>query len=103
MAHSKAANTANLKPFKKGADPKRNTGGNKNKEAQAFSILFRNALAKKMSPDELAELLVANAKKNKPWAIEEILDRLIGKVTQPISGDVNTVFRVIYDPEAKDK
>ena len=83
MASSKAALSAPGKPFKKGDDPRRNKG-NKNAGAQAFAIKFRNALAEKISPDEVADILIAEVKKKRPWAIQEYLDRLMGKSAQPI-------------------
>ena len=83
MNHRATVKTENLKPFKKGYDPRRGKGG-KNAEAQAFAVRFRNALAEKISAGEMAELLIAEAKRKRPWAIQEILDRLMGKSTQPI-------------------
>ena len=105
MTHNKAVNTENLKPFKKGDDPRRDKGGNKNKEAQAFSILFRNALAKKMKPEELADIIITEAKRRRPWAIDIILERLMGKVAQPISGDLSLTYLVSekFLPNGKDK
>jgi len=67
--------------FKKGHDPRRNKG-NKNNAAQEFSIKFRNALANKISPEKVADLLIVQMKKGKPWAIQEYLDRMMGKSTQ---------------------
>lgn len=89
MTNSKAVKTKRKAvkhsgQFKKGDDPRRNKG-NKNAKAQAFAIEFRNALANKISPEKVADLLVAQMKKNKPWAIQEYLDRMMGKSTQPIN------------------
>ena len=89
MSHSSGVKTKNLKPFKKGADSRRNPTGALSKEAAAFSMKFRNALAKKGNPDELAEILWKHAKNGRPWAIDVILERLMGKVTQPISGEID--------------
>jgi len=69
--------------FKKGHDPRRNKG-NKNNAAQEFSIKFRNALANKISPEKVADLLIVQMKKGKPWAIQEYLDRMMGKSTQTL-------------------
>lgn len=83
--------------FKKGKDSRRNMGGNKNVEAQSFAIEFRNALANKLSPEDVADILIAEVQKKKPWAIQEFLDRLMGKSTQPIehSGEVGVpIFRM---------
>ena len=102
MTHRRAVNTANLKPFKKGADPRRNSG-NKNAEAQSFSIKFRNALAKKLSAEKVAEILIEEVKRKKPWAIQEFLDRLTGKSTQPLehSGEINHAIFMMPRPKKK--
>ena len=89
MSHNSGVKTENLKPFQKGKDSRRNPTGALCKEAAAFSMKFRNALAKKGNPDELAEILWKYAKQGRPWAIDIILERLMGKVTQPISGAVD--------------
>ena len=77
----------NLKPFKKGADPRRSTTGGICKERSDWGRLFLNALAKKLPPDEVADILIEQVKRGRPWAIEVYLDRVMGKVVQPISGD----------------
>jgi len=102
MNHRKAVNTENLKPFKKGADSRRNKG-NKNAEAQSFSIQFRNALAKKLSADKIADILIAEVERKRPWAIQEFLDRLMGKSTQPLehSGEVNHAVFMMPRPKKK--
>jgi hypothetical protein len=83
----RGVNTANLKPFKKGPDPRRNPTGGVCKERAAWEQKFRNALAEKADPCKLAQVLVDAAMRAKrPWAIEIILDRLIGKSVQPLSG-----------------
>ena len=80
---------AQLKPFKKGADPRRNTNGSICAERANWSSQFSNALARKLNPDEVAQILVDAVRKGRPWAIELYLDRLIGKEVQPISGQVD--------------
>lgn len=87
---SKRRTGKNSGQFKKGDDPRRNKG-NKNAKAQAFAIEFRNALANKISPETVANLLIEQMRKNKPWAIQEYLDRMMGKSTQPIdhSGQID--------------
>lgn len=89
MTHNSTVKTANLKPFKKGSDSRRNPTGALCKEAAAFSMKFRNALAKKITPDELADIIIDAANRRRPWAIDIILERLIGKVTQPITGEMD--------------
>ena len=89
--------------FKKGADPRRHTNGRKSKDAVAFGAAFSNALATKGKPEELAKILWEEARRKKPWAIEMVMERLMGKVTQPIDANENVVFRVIYDKSAAEK
>ena len=76
--------------FQKGDDSRRNKG-NKNAAAQAFAIKFRNALAEKIKPEKVADILIEQVKKGKPWAIQEYLDRLMGKSAQPMehSGQID--------------
>jgi len=98
--HNRRVNTANLKPFKKGPDPRRNPTGGVCKERAAWEQKFRNALAEKTDPLKLAQVLADAAMRAKrPWAIEIILDRLIGKVAQPVglSGEVKVPIRLIYE------
>jgi len=87
--HNRRVNTAGLRPFQKGPDPRRNPTGGVCKERAAWEQVFRNALAKKADPDKLAQVLVDAAMSKRPWAIEIVLDRLMGKPNQPISGQVN--------------
>ncbi len=75
-----------LRPFKKGDDPRRNKNGARCKEAAIFGEMFVNALAKGGDPKDLAKVLWKYAKAGRPWAIEMILDRLVGKVEQPVTG-----------------
>ena len=89
MKHSGNVNTANLRPFKKGPDSRRNPNGRVCKERAAWEQVFRNALAKKADPDKLAQVLVDAAMSKRPWAIEIVLDRLMGKPNQPITGEFN--------------
>jgi hypothetical protein len=78
MNRRNPACTANLKPFKKGDDPRRNKGC-RSKEAVSFAQRFANSLATGGTPEELSTILWTEAKRRRPWAIEMIMDRLIGK------------------------
>ena len=104
MTNSSLVKTANLKPFKKGKDPRRNASGAMCAERAAWATKFNNALAKKLSPDEAADILIAAYKAKRPWAVAEVHERIMGKVTQPIETDQAVTYRVIYDdtpePEA---
>ena len=65
--------------FKKGDDPRRNMTGARSKEALAFAQNFANALAKGGDPRDLADMLWEKALRGQSWAVEILLDRLIGK------------------------
>lgn len=86
--------------FQKGEDPRRHKGGAKTKEAQSFAVLFANALASGGDPKALASVLWDKAMKGQPWAVEMIMDRLLGKVTQPTDNAHEVIYRVIYDKAA---
>jgi hypothetical protein len=88
--------------FSKG-DPRINKAGNLNKQAQAWSILFRNHLAKKLLPEKAADVLIKAYHRGQAWAIDEVNSRLMGKVTQPVTAEQNVTYRVIYEKPAKDK
>ena len=85
------------KPFKKGDDPRRNTAGNLNAEAQSWGIEYRNWLAKKLTPEKAAEVTVDAYKRKQAWAVQEVNERLGGKVSQPIETDQNILYRIIYE------
>ena len=95
---------ASGRPFVKG-DPRiqRNTKGPVCKERQAFAIEFNNAIAKRADIPKLVEKLVGLAEKGCEWAMKEVLDRTMGKVTQPVETDQNILYRIIYDAASKDK
>ena len=82
--------------FKKGDDPRRNKRGARSKEAQSFAERFANALAKGGEPQDLSEMLWEKALKGQSWAVEILLDRLIGKVVQPIDGKLSHSGSVIF-------
>jgi hypothetical protein len=88
--------------FKKG-DPRINKNGRKSKGAIAFGAAFARALANSGDAQALADLLWERALRGQPWAVDALLDRLIGKVTQPIDAEHNVLYRVIYEkPKDKD-
>ena len=76
-------------PFHKGDDPRRGKNGALCAERAAFATKFANALATQGKPEELAKVLWDAARSKRPWAIEMILDRLMGKPNQPMTGEFN--------------
>ena len=89
--------------FKKGADSRRNPTGAMSRERAAWATKFSNALADKLTPEDAADILIKSFRARQSWATQEVLDRLLGKVTQPIAAEQNIVYRVIYEKPAKDK
>ena len=82
--------------FKPGADPRRNPGG-RCKEALSFGHRFSTALAQGGDPKALADLLWDKALKGQSWAIDIVLDRLIGK-PKDNEGEAKE-FRIVYAGE----
>lgn len=87
MKNNKAVKTPRKGQFQKGEDPRRNKAGVHNAERQSYTILFENAMAKGLSPEEFAELCIYDVRRHRPGAKEFFADRVMGKVTQPLSGD----------------
>lgn len=77
----------NLRPFKKGPNSKRPKGGPVCIERMAWTNLFLNRLAKRLKPADAADILATAYEQRRPWAITEVHERLMGRVTQPIGGD----------------
>lgn len=102
MTDSSADKTARLKPFKKGADSRRNPTGAMSRERAAWSNKFHNALAEKLTPEDAADLLIKAFKARQSWAAQEVLERLLGKVTQPVDNKVTgSVTFIMPRPQAK--
>ena len=76
--------------FKKG-DPRINRNGRKSVTRAEWSVKFNDLLAEELPPNEAVKVLIKAYKAGRPWAIQEVLERLMGKVTQPIdhSGEVD--------------
>jgi hypothetical protein len=77
----RAGRVENLKPFKKGFDPRRR-GGPKNHELADFTINFKNALAKKVPAEKIAEILAKYILNGRPWAMQLGLEYLVEKPAQ---------------------
>jgi hypothetical protein len=86
--------------FKPGNDPNRNAKGPVCKERATWAIEFNNALAKRADAEALVEKLVSLAERGVEWAMKEVLDRLLGKVTQPIDIKPN-IWRIEEAEEGK--
>jgi len=95
MSTGKHRNTAGLKPFKKGPDPRRWKHGQKSKKAVAVSRDIQQWLAVigeeifelgKTYSECLARRLWEKSVKGDMQAAGLVIDRLLGKTVQPISG-----------------
>jgi hypothetical protein len=96
VTDNKPAKRGPGKPFVKG-DPRINHGGNLNRAAQTYEILFRNALAQKLTPQEFAAIVIEDVRRHRPGAKEFYADRLMGKVTQPVNGKVSVDGKLIVE------
>lgn len=87
------------KPFQPGSDPRRLTDGHKNNEAKDLARAIKAALAEEGFKGERFRKLVltiwAKALAGYPWAVEMLLDRIAGKVTQPIDDRVSGIVTFI--------
>ena len=77
------------KPFTKG-DGRINKHGPISKKRQAFTLEFNNAIAERANAKVLVDKLVTLAERGVEWAMKEVLDRTLGKASQPIehSGEI---------------
>lgn len=97
------------KPFEKGTDARRNTEGQRNSEAVAFSRQLRALIVsegektltldngnKITKVEAMIQRVWSEAIKGEQWATVFIAERVEGKVTQPIS------FGKMTDAELRD-
>lgn len=86
------------KPFQPGEDPRRHMAGRKCKSAIEFSKDFNRALAGAGDPAALAALLWKRAMAGHAWAVDTILDRLLGKqaATAIVQQDDPAIYRFLY-------
>lgn len=95
MTHSNGV--ANLKPFKKGKDPRRSPFGTMSQKRATWMKNFLNALADKLDPEDAAEAFAKKYKAGLPFFVGEAHERLGGKVTQPVDADVTVKGQVIFE------
>jgi hypothetical protein len=93
---NKSARRGPGKPFVKG-DPRINHGGNLNHAAQSYEIRFRNALAEGLPPAEFAAIVIEDVRRHRPGAREFYADRLLGKVSQPVQGNMTVDGKLIIE------
>lgn len=79
------------RPFVKG-DPRINRRGPVSKSRQSFTNEFNNALAERANAQKLVDKLVSLAEHGVEWAMKEALDRLMGKVSQPMDLKATLTF-----------
>lgn len=88
------------RPFQPGDDPRRHMSGRKCADAIAFAQEFNRALAEGGDPRALASLIWKRAMKGQPYAIDVILDRLLGPVTKmAVISNQPILFSVRYEPD----
>ena len=80
------------KPFKGKDDPRIWKGGARSQDAQSFALRFMNALSTGGDPKDISDILWAEAKRRRPWAIEMLIDRLIGKPRENEGQPVNYII-----------
>jgi len=91
------------RPFQKGDDPRRHLHGSKCKDAVSFGAEFNRELSSGGDPAALAALLWKRALAGHAWAIEMILDRLIGRPTLSVNLGPKepTIYRIVYAEDPK--
>lgn len=69
-------------PFKKGEDTRRHLDGRKSKDALDFKAEFKRVLHDEVNIKKLVRVLLRKAEAGIPWAMQEVLDRGLGKAVQ---------------------
>jgi hypothetical protein len=86
------------KPFKPGEDSRRHKLGRMSLDRAAFAAQLNNFLCNGAgSPEALAGVLWKYALRGQAWAVCELLDRVAGKITQPIHiAELAQKYRIVY-------
>ena len=94
------------RPFVQGTDPRRHLAGTKSREALDFKAEFKRVLRDRVNVEKLVKVLLQKAEAGIPWAMQEVLDRGLGKAVQFIDEKIEngTHIRIQYrndfvDPE----
>ena len=88
-------------PFKPGTDPRRNLAGSSSREKQSFKAEFRRMFDEEVNVRKIVRVLLKKAEQGVPWAIQEVLDRGLGKPTQSLEVDAppeDRVLRIEFTP-----
>jgi hypothetical protein len=104
VSNSSRVVPAQLKPFKKGEDSRRNPLGRVSHARSTWMAQFLNSLAEKLTPEEAAEMFAKRYKSGIPFFVGEAHDRLGGKVSQPMTADMTVKGQVMFVmPRPEDK
>ena len=96
MNNSSRVVPAQLKPFKKGKDSRRNPLGRVSQARSSWMAKFLNELAEVLDPKEAAEMFARKYKGGQPFFVGQAHERLGGKVTQPVDADLTVKGQVIF-------
>lgn len=90
-------------PFQKGGDPRRHLLGRKSKDALSFKADMRKLIEERTDAEQIYNVLLRKAKAGVQWAVQELLDRGLGKAQQSHSLEIEhrQPLQVLYpgDPE----
>jgi len=84
------------KPFSKGADPRRGKSGSIPKAKASFKADMRRLIEEKTDAEAIYRVLVSKARAGVQWAIQELLDRGLGKPTQIVEEKRDAVVRFVF-------
>jgi len=85
------------KAFKKGFDPNRGKNGSLSNATAIYAMRYKNDVSKRIAPEALSKIVCDAAKRGRVWAIQMLHDDMIGKATQPISGNMTMGGKLIVE------